>query len=99
MNIVKLAKQFPNLLLAAGFVVSVPVAAHAQSTEEILNYTGEDREEFLMAGAEAEGELVIYSAMIVDQALEPLAQGFMEKYPFIEVTYWRGDSEDIAQRV
>lgn len=74
-------------------------AALAQSQEEILNYTGADRETFLVNGAKTEGALVLYSAMIVDQALRPLTEAFMAKYPGIKVEFWRGDSEDIAQRV
>jgi ABC-type Fe3+ transport system substrate-binding protein len=71
----------------------------AQSQEEILHYTGADREKMLADGAAKEGELVVYSAMIVDQALQPLAEAFMKKYPSVTLTYWRGDSEDITQRV
>jgi iron(III) transport system substrate-binding protein len=71
----------------------------AMTTQEILNYMKPDREQVLMKGAQEEGELVVYSAMIVDQALKPLADAFMAKYPGIKLTYWRGDSEDIVQRV
>lgn len=83
--------------LAVSTALAAPVLA--QSQEEILNYMAEDREAFLLKGAEGEGALTIYSAMIVDQALQPLADAFMAKYPAIKVEYWRGDSEDIAQRV
>lgn len=88
-------------LAAAAAVVAlvVPGMAAGQSVSEILNYEGPDREQFLAEGAAREGELVFYSAMIVNQALRPLADAFMAKYPGINVTYWRGDSEDIVQRV
>jgi iron(III) transport system substrate-binding protein len=36
--------------------------------------------------------------MIVNQALRPIADKFGKKYPFIKMTYWRADSEDIAQK-
>jgi iron(III) transport system substrate-binding protein len=43
--------------------------------------------------------VVLYSAMIVNQALRPIATAFGRKYPFIKMTYWRGNSEDIAVRL
>lgn len=91
----------PGLALAAvlGTALGTQAAAQDMTTADILNYEGDDREQMLYEGAKEEGELVIYSAMIVDQALDPLAKGFMAKYPEIEVTYWRGDSEGVAQRV
>jgi len=88
-----------DLLAAAIACTVLGGTAQAQSQEEILNYMDADREAFLLRGAEAEGALTIYSAMIVDQALQPLTKAFMDKYPGIRVEYWRGDSEDIAQRV
>jgi iron(III) transport system substrate-binding protein len=99
MDMTKFARQSSSIILAAAVAASLMTAASAQTTQEILNYTGEGREAFLAAGAQEEGELVIYSAMIVDQALRPLAEAFMAKYPSINVTYWRGDSEDVSQRV
>lgn len=74
-------------------------AISAPSSSEILNYTGSDREEMLIEGAKKEGKLVVYSAMIVNQALRPLTESFMKKYPFVKVTYWRNKSSGIAQRV
>lgn len=94
-RITHLASILAIFPLAAG--LTTPVWAATQ--EEILHYTGADREKFLADGAAKEGELVVYSAMIVDQALQPLADAFMKKYPSVTLTYWRGDSEDITQRV
>src|SRR5262245_55075484 len=81
--------------LAAGLGVS---AAAAQAPLDILNYRGPDREQKLIEGARKEGQVVFYSAMIVNQALRPIADKFGKKYPFIKMTYWRADSEDIAQK-
>ena len=36
--------------------------------------------------------------MIVNQAMRPIAERFGKKYPFIKLTYWRADSEDIVQK-
>jgi ABC-type Fe3+ transport system substrate-binding protein len=37
--------------------------------------------------------------MIVNQATRPLAHAFMKKYPFIKMTFWRGDTEDIIAKL
>ena len=74
-------------------------SARALTTEEILNYHGADREQVLIDGAKKEGQVVFYCALIVNQALKPLADGFMKKFPFIKVAYWRGESEAIAQKL
>src|SRR5262249_32702710 len=69
--------------------------AHAQTAAEIVNYRGPDREQKLIEGARKEGQVVLYSALIVNQMLRPLAAGFMKKYPFIKMTYYRADSEEL----
>lgn len=85
---------------AAGLaVLLVAGQAAALTPEEILLYRGADREQRLLDGARNEGEVVIYSAMIVNQALRPLALAFREKYPFIKLTYWRADPESIMAKL
>lgn len=69
-----------------------------QSPRDILLYKGADREQKLIDGAKKEGAAAIYEAMIVNQAMRPLAQGFEKKYPFIKLIYWRADTEDIVQK-
>jgi len=73
--------------------------ARALTTEEILNYKGSDRQQVLEAGARREGSVVIYSGMIVNQLLRPLTEAFHRKYPFIEIKYYRGDSNQIIAKV
>jgi ABC-type Fe3+ transport system substrate-binding protein len=82
--------------LAVGLGAS---AAAAQAPDDIFKYSGPDRQQKLIEGARKEGQVVFYSAMIVNQALRPIADRFGKKYPFIKMTYWRADSEDIAQKV
>ena len=83
-----------TLLLIA--VVMYHGAAWAQTSEDILTYRGPDREQKLVEGAKKEGQVVIYAAMIQNQAMRPMADGFGRKYPFIKLTTWRADSEDIV---
>lgn len=74
-------------------------SAAAQTSNEILTYKGQDREQKLLECAKKEGEVVLYSSLSVNQALRPITAGFLKKYPFVKMTYWRGDSEDIAFRL
>jgi iron(III) transport system substrate-binding protein len=84
-------------------VVALGLHATAVSAQpgdtDILTYTGADRTERLIAGAKREGQVTYYSAMIVNQALRPLTNAFQKKYPFIKMTFWRADSEDIQTRM
>jgi iron(III) transport system substrate-binding protein len=75
-------------------------AATAQTSDaNILTYAGPDRTDRLIEGAKKEGELTYYSAMIVNQALRPLTAAFQVKYPFIKISYWRADSEEIETKI
>src|SRR5438270_13666453 len=85
-------------LLVAILAVLPTGAAYAQSAEDILLYKGADREQKLIEGAKKEGQVVIYAAIIVNQGMRPIAEKFQKKYPFIKLTYWRADSEDIVQK-
>ena len=52
-----------------------------------------------MDGAAKEGQVVLYSAAIVNQALRPMAEAFMKKYPSVRMTFWRGDTEEIIAKL
>src|SRR3954463_12344046 len=85
----------PLILLATMHAAS----ASAQSADDILRYKGPDREQKLIEGAKKEGQVVLYSALIVNQATRPIVEKFGKKYPFVKASYWRADSEDIAQKL
>jgi ABC-type Fe3+ transport system substrate-binding protein len=76
----------------------VATSARAQAPD-ILLYRGADRQQRLIEGATKEGEVNFFSAMIVNQALRPVAAAFQKKYPGVKLNYWRGDSEDIAVKL
>ena len=85
-------------VLLAGCLLAT--AATAQTPDaNILTYAGPDRTDRLIEGAKKEGELTYYSAMIVNQALRPLTAAFQAKYPFIKISYWRADSEEIETKI
>ncbi len=83
------------LVLAAAMLGPAPGA----SAQEILTSKAPDREQQLLEGARKEGQVVLYSAAIVNQALRPIADAFMKKYPFVKVTYWRADTEEIIAKL
>lgn len=74
-------------------------AASAMTNDEIFTLSGRDRTQTLIDGARKEGHVVFYSSLIVDSPLRPLAEAFMKKYPFVEMTYWRGDTEAIVAKL
>jgi iron(III) transport system substrate-binding protein len=74
-----------------------PVASAA--AQDILTSRAANRQQMILDGARKEGQVVIYSAMIVNQAMRPLSQAFMKKYPFIKMSFWRGDTEEIIAKL
>ena len=84
-------------LVAATALAATP--AVAQNADKIFNYKGADRQQMLEKGAKKEGKVTFYSALIVNQALRPLAESFEKKYPYIDVEYWRGNSSKIIKKV
>jgi iron(III) transport system substrate-binding protein len=73
--------------------------ARALTQDEIAHLSGPDRTSILVEGARKEGKVTIYSSLIVQHVLRPIAEAFQKKYPFIKTDYWRGESEKIVQKV
>ena len=94
----KIFKSFVVLTTLA-VTIAATSCAHALTPEEIVNYRGADRQQILVDGARKEGQVVLYSALIVNQMLRPLAAGFMKKYPFLKMTYHRQDSEELLLKL
>ena len=90
------APRLPVLAVSACLAAG---PAGALTNEDIFTYRGPDRQQMLEKGARREGTVVIYSGMIVNQALRPLAEAFRKKYPFIDLQYWRGDSNQVVAKV
>jgi ABC-type Fe3+ transport system substrate-binding protein len=87
------------MYIVAAIIAFATAPASAQSPNDILTYKGPDREQKLIEGARKEGQVVIYSALIVSQAMRPIADKFGKKYPFVKISHWRADSEDIASKL
>jgi iron(III) transport system substrate-binding protein len=80
-------------------LLSSACLSHAASVEEIALLKSANREKILVEGAKREGKLMFYTGLIVDQVVRPLKQAFEKEYPFLQVEFFRGNSERIAQRV
>src|SRR3954453_22526020 len=85
--------------IATAIVVLLISAASSQAKTDIMHYRGADREQKLIEGARKEGQVILYSALIVNQMLRPLSAGFMKKYPFVKMTYWRGGFGETLPRL
>lgn len=87
-----------RLVIAGAVALAAFGGANARAQDILLSHAS-DREQRILDGARKEGQVVLYSAMIVNQALRPLADAFMKKYPFVKMTYWRGDTEEIIEKL
>jgi ABC-type Fe3+ transport system substrate-binding protein len=95
-------KALSAFLVAAAATLSFgsfAAPAETLTVEQIATLSGPDRDHILQEGARTEGKVVLYSGMIVDQALRPLVAAFQTKYPFVKLDFWREDSTQILQKV
>lgn len=74
-------------------------AAETPASDNPAMYRGPDREQRILDGARKEGEVTVYSSMIVDQALRPIVDGFEAKYPFVKAKYVRDDPPQQLQKL
>lgn len=88
-----------RMTLGAGALALAATAAATAAAQDILLSKAPDRAQTILDGARKEGQVVLYSAMIVNQALRPLTDAFMKKYPFVKMTFWRGDTEEIVDKL
>jgi iron(III) transport system substrate-binding protein len=89
-------RDFGRILPAT--LVGWPLLAAGQppsAVARIANYTGNDRQAMLEAGARRERGLLLYTT---GTQIEPLIRGFERKYPFLRVTVQRDTQTDIARR-
>jgi len=73
--------------------------AQTASSDNPAMYRGPDREQRLIDGARQEGQVTVYSSMIVNQALRPLIEGFEAKYSFLKAPYARDDPPQQLQKL
>ena len=81
-------------------ILAAPAIVAAQSGPSVAALalsTGADREQRLLQGARREGELNVYTSLVV-QDITDLANAFEKKYG-VKVKFWRAGSEKVVQRI
>lgn len=58
-----------------------------------------ERQKLLVEGAKKEGKLLWYSTLIVDQVVRPVKEAFEKEYPFIQIEFYRGNSENVVRKM
>src|SRR4029453_14303649 len=91
--------QFLSAFVIALWVCLARPAAQAASVEEITLYNKPDRQKVLVEGAKKEGKVSWYTSLIVDQVVRPVKDAFEKEYPFLQVEYFRGNSERLGQKI
>jgi hypothetical protein len=83
------------LLTSMAFIQTTSAA----TVEEIALMNRADRQKILVEGAKKEGKVSWYTTLIVDQVVRPVKEAFEKEYPFIQMEYFRGNSERIVQKM
>ncbi len=86
------------LLIVLSCNGTMPTATAAATVEQIALLKGQDRQKVLVEGAKKEGKVVWYSTLIVDQLVRPVKAAFEKEYPFLQVEYFRGNTERVVQK-
>ena len=73
--------------------------ARAATVEEVALMNRADRQKLLVEGARKEGKVSWYTTLIVDQVVRPVKEAFEKEYPFIQVEFFRGNTERIVQKM
>jgi iron(III) transport system substrate-binding protein len=91
----KCTKILPAVVLA--FLSCLP--AFAATVEEVALYNKPDRQKILIEGARKEGKVTWYTSLIVDQVVRPVKDAFEKEYPFLQIEFFRGNSERLVQKM
>jgi hypothetical protein len=46
-----------------------------------------------------EGKITWFTSLIVDQVVRPVKEAFDKEYPFLQIEFFRGNSERLVQRM
>src|SRR5713226_660159 len=85
-------------LAGCGGTVTPAAPSSAPATiEQVAAYQGSDRQVVLEAGARKEGSVSWYTTL-AGPGIEALANGFKQKYPFLQVEVFRADEQQLATR-
>ena len=85
------------LILATMSSSSWGQAKKPRTLDELVGYTGADRQQILLEGAKAEGKLVWYTSL--SGVYREMVDAFKRKYPDVGVEVYRGGSTDLGPRL
>ena len=67
--------------ICAGLAVGATLPAQAAENDELLMYRGADRDQRVLDGARKEGQVTIYTGLVINVALRPMTEAFQKKSP------------------
>jgi hypothetical protein len=71
----------------------------AASVEDVALLKSAERQKILVEGARKEGKLTFYTTLIIEQVVRPLRDAFEKEFPFIQMEYFRGNSDRVMQKL
>ena len=92
-------QPFLWLLVFGIFFIFLSPQTPAATVEEVALLKGPERQKVLEQGARKEGKLLWYTTLIVEQLVRPMKAAFEKEYPFIQIEFFRGNSERVAQKM
>ena len=81
------------------FYTWLSLPSRAATVEEIALLKSPNREKILIEGAKKEGKMSFYTGLIVDQVVRPVKAAFEKEYPFLQVEFFRGNADRLAQKM
>src|SRR4030095_4548631 len=71
--------------------------AKPKTLDELVAYSGADRQKIILEGAKAEGKVVWYTSLSGNY--REIVDAFKKKYPEIQIEVYRAGSSDVAERL
>ena len=68
-----------------------------KTLDELVAYSGADRQKIILEGAKAEGKVVWYTSLSGNY--REIVEAFKKKYPEIQIEVYRAGSSDVAERL
>jgi ABC-type Fe3+ transport system substrate-binding protein len=95
------SRPFSRYLEVLTMLATILIAetGRAATVEEVALMNRSDRQKILVEGAKKEGKLSWYTTLIVDQVVRPVKAAFEKEYPFVQIEFFRGNSERIVQKM
>ena len=93
LRVLTLCQSLLVILIAA----RIDAATIAEVTAKVSTLNPQDKQNFLVKGAQKEGELVYYGTILVNEFSE-LGKAFNARYPFLNLKHYYAPREGILNR-